>query len=549
MSFDLIDEPWVLADDRGEVREVSLREAFERAHQLRRLAGEVTTQEAAMLRLLVAILYRALPVDGDEEDVAERWEQWWCAETLPSAVVDYLTARRDRLDLFDDAQPFLQVGGLQAATTSGLMTLVADVPPKAGFFTTRAAEELHRLSAAEAARWLVHCHAFDPSGIKTGAVGDPRVKGGKGYPIGTGWAGNLGLILVEGDTLKDTLLLNLVLSMPSGESDHPVWERAPLSASVAQDHPYPQGPADALTWPSRRIRLIGDRDGVTDVIRSNGDPLHPRNQHNVEPHTGWRRSENQEKLHGAPAYMPRTHAVERGLWRGLPTLLPVHGASSRGSDSEPWLAPAVLGWVARLKELGALPDAMPIRLRAVGMEYGTQSSVVTAMIDDRLRVRADLLSDPRLKRAVNDAVDIAEKVALAIGDLARNLERACGRDGEAARTRALEQAYHRLGSAFARSVEGLTSASATDAWAQHWHSQLGAVARDFERELVAAVADAAFVGRDIEVKSKGKPTRNVRLDTGLAVQWFRHRLGTLVPLSPDKGRSSDPAIEQEGQIS
>src|SRR5699024_2697574 len=64
----------------------------------------------------------------------------------------------------------------------------------------------------EAARWLVHCMAFDISGIKSGAVGDPRVKGGKGYPIGIGWSGWLGGLYFEGDTLFQTLMLNTVLS-------------------------------------------------------------------------------------------------------------------------------------------------------------------------------------------------------------------------------------------------------------------------------------------------------------------------------------------------
>lgn len=55
------------------------------------------------------------------------------------------------------------------------------------------------------------------------------------------------------------------------------------------------------------------------------------------------------------------------------------------------------------------------------------------MIDDRLRVRADLLSDARLKKVVTGVVEEGGGVAHPIGNLARNLERACGRDGEAAR--------------------------------------------------------------------------------------------------------------------
>ncbi|NYN06610.1 type I-E CRISPR-associated protein Cse1/CasA, partial [Salmonella enterica subsp. enterica serovar Typhimurium] len=65
-----------------------------------------------------------------------------------------------------------------------------------------------KLSFAEAARWLVHTQAYDYSGIKPGVEGDPRVKGGKGYPIGTGWSGMTGGTVIRGTTLLETLLLN-----------------------------------------------------------------------------------------------------------------------------------------------------------------------------------------------------------------------------------------------------------------------------------------------------------------------------------------------------
>lgn len=52
-AFNLMDEPWisVRTPDNG-VTEVSIREAFHRATEFRGLAGEIPTQEAAVLRLL-----------------------------------------------------------------------------------------------------------------------------------------------------------------------------------------------------------------------------------------------------------------------------------------------------------------------------------------------------------------------------------------------------------------------------------------------------------------------------------------------------------------
>jgi CRISPR system Cascade subunit CasA len=208
LSFDLTSRPWLPVQLKtGEEQLLSLREAFSRADEVRRLAGDLPTQDFALTRLLLAILHDALDGPQDTDAWAELWE-----EPDPFAdVADYLAEHRGRFDLLHPHTPFFQTAGLHTASgeVSSLNRIVADVPNGDPFFTTRlpAAE---RLSFAEAARWVVHAQAYDTSGIKTGVVGDPRVKGGKAYPQGVAWAGNLGGVLAEGTTLRETLLLNLI---------------------------------------------------------------------------------------------------------------------------------------------------------------------------------------------------------------------------------------------------------------------------------------------------------------------------------------------------
>ena len=57
IEFNLTEEKWVrvLMPDCS-VQEVSLTEALLRAHEFRDLAGELPTQDAAVLRLLLAVL-------------------------------------------------------------------------------------------------------------------------------------------------------------------------------------------------------------------------------------------------------------------------------------------------------------------------------------------------------------------------------------------------------------------------------------------------------------------------------------------------------------
>lgn len=131
-TFNLVDEPWIeVVTTAGEAQALSLRDAFHRAPDVRRLAGELPTQDAAVLRLLLAILYRALPVsDGDEESTTEIWQGWWREGQLPPGPVDdYLDAWKDRFDLLDRERPFFQVAELHTASgrTSGVGALIADL--------------------------------------------------------------------------------------------------------------------------------------------------------------------------------------------------------------------------------------------------------------------------------------------------------------------------------------------------------------------------------------------------------------------------------------
>lgn len=57
-AFNLLDEPWIrvmMADCT--IQEVSLTQALTHAHTFTALAGELPTQDVAILRLLLAVLH------------------------------------------------------------------------------------------------------------------------------------------------------------------------------------------------------------------------------------------------------------------------------------------------------------------------------------------------------------------------------------------------------------------------------------------------------------------------------------------------------------
>ena len=60
-TFNLLDEPWIpCLDTRGRVVEMGLRETLLQAHTLRSVAGDTPVISAAILRLLMAVIYRAM---------------------------------------------------------------------------------------------------------------------------------------------------------------------------------------------------------------------------------------------------------------------------------------------------------------------------------------------------------------------------------------------------------------------------------------------------------------------------------------------------------
>ena len=532
-SFNLIDEPWItVRRGDGTVLDLSLREVFAQADNVAEVVGEVPTQVFALIRLLLAILHRVVagPVDLDA------WEQLWLADGLPVDQVDsYLERYRDRFDLLHPATPFLQVAALHTdkGEVSELDKLVADVPNGHPFFTTRLGG-VRSLPFAEAARWLVHCQAFDPSGIKSGAVGDKRVKGGRGYPIGTGWCGYLGGVLPEGTTLRDTLLLNLIATgyepvAGRWDDDAPVWERDAVGPDETRPaQPEPLGPTDLYTWQSRRIRLHHDGHRVIGVLICNGERITPQNRHQLEPHSAWRRSQTQEKKLGQPTvYMPRGHSPERVIWRGLQAILPAAQQTGGGKDPAAGLAPLVLSWIGHVS-IEVIGSDYPLRMRTIGMIYGSQSATTAEIIDDAVALRSQLVRQDagELVEAVVSCVAAAESAARALGSLALHVAQAGGaRPGSAEdgpRSRASELAFAELDGLFRRWLAGLGPATdpveAKIAWQRTARQAVQALSGD----LLSRASRTAWVGRAV----------NGRLVTStLADEWFQRDLRGALPLA------------------
>lgn len=539
-SFDLTTEPWIRVRMlNGEVIELSLLRTFDQAHEIRALAGELPTQDVAVLRLLLAIFRRTHP----HAVGPNAWRDLWDRERFDAApMTRYLEQYRERFDLLHPETPFYQVADLR--TSKGEMKPVVLLLPDVPFgenakehFSTRSRLQTEQLDLSEAARWVVYTHAFDISGIKSGALGDPRVNLGKTSPMGTGWCAKLGVVVAEGDNLFQTLLLSCPLD-PITSQDRPVWERRAQTAAPAERE-WPDGPLDLLTWQSRRIRIEHDGEHATAVLVANGDPLPPVNRFGEEPMSSWRYSEQQTKAIGTglPAFIPRTHPKDRSIWRGLAGLL---AEGQAGDDARLLKTGRWQTWLAELRRADALPRERIVKLRAVGMHFDSKYSRIEDVIDDVLNLPISVLAVPTLKTLAVNAVRDADAVAQAMGTLNLELAEAAGLSGDRVRDVAAvarEQTYAALERPYRDWLSSLTEDTTAEDGRSDWQRTALRVAMPVSRDLIDRAGQAAWIGREV---SRG-PDRTVYLDAALAELGLRRRLRMALPDAYLNGNSQGDA--------
>ena len=543
-EYNLLDEPWIpvrLID--GTITDVGLLELLRRTTDIADLACELPTQSIAIQRLILAIAYRvATPRD------ARDWVRQWDEGAPTEQMIEYLERWRDRFYLFGGRFPFMQVADLRTAkdAVSGLEKLIADVPNGEQFFTTRHGRALACIPASEAARWLVHAQAYDPSGIRSGAVGDSQVKGGKGYPIGPAWCGHLGLVWLKGKDLDETLVLNLIpattaeLRGVDSSTDWGAcsWEDPEPETSVRGDYSLldPAGTPKELsiprllTWHSRRIRLVGDSSGVTGVVLAQGDKLAPQEMRLYEPQSLWRYSTPQSKKFKTDVYMPRKFEAGRALWRNLPGTLPTV-TTVQGVDKQPkreFLPSATLSFHYQLNN-ASIQTSYPkvMRIQAVGVTYGPQEATFDDIYSDELTLSVAVMRVERedLSAQIDREVRLTEEVARDVGTLAANLARAAGESGDGAgdgaRDRAKELFFSAVDNdfrAWLTQVDGHESARDVGC---RWECTLRQHALGIQTVLVRSASSSAIVGRDT-----GRGYMNV----GIAENYFRSALNKRLPV-------------------
>jgi len=505
IKFNLLHEEWILVrKPNGQMKEVSILDLFRGAPTYQSLAGELPTQDVAILRVLLAILHAVFArydIEGNYSpisspgDALQRWKSIWDMGEFPMGIIeDYLMHFEERFWLFHPEYPFYQVPEMEKATwytAAKLNGELSESGNKIRLFPQRSGGGKNTLSYPEAARWLIYVNSFDDTSAKPKQKGLPSP--------GAGWLGKLGLIYAYGNNVFETLLLNFVLLKDGGNElwgeEEPIWEKESVKTDERTEITIPDNPSALLTLQSRRLHLVREGGKVVGYMLLGGDFFHKENAF-AEQMTLWRVHE--QKKSGVREYHPKRHDPSRQLWRDFSAII--------GLDQSKH-CPGVVAWLARLKAEVIIPRSH-FRFQTAAVKYGDKDFFVDDVFADSLSFNAVLLT--ALGEAwVNRIITIisqTEEMVRQVGYLAQNLAKASGdSDGSSRRQEAQEQAYFLLDMPFRRWLEGIDpERDSIDEKSQRWWEEAKKILLDLGKDLVSQSSPQAIVGRYVQEKQRGK---------------------------------------------
>ena len=506
IEFNLLDEPWIrVINNKCEVREVSLRWALLNAHHYSGLKGELPTQDVAILRILLAVLYRVfLQVDPDGTDIPiqdidqafERWESLWDYGRIPEEPVNsYLDQWHERFWLFHTEYPFFQVPAAENGTKytgAKLNGELSESSNKLKLFPVKTGESRETLSYPEAARWLIYLNAYDDTSSK------PK---GKNLPSpGAGWLGKLGLIYPEGNNLFETLMMNLVMICDNvvQNEQKPIWENDFITDAERTVKIVPTNLAELYTVQFRRVLLERNEQGVCGYLVLAGD-FFENDAAYKEPMTLWKKQDEKTK-----EVLPRKHDPSKQMWREFSSLYTENDNNKRAG---------IIIWYNIISEF----FDRPLRTNVVSLVYDEKQATslpVKNIFSDSLTMHSSLISElgANWRSIIEDEIKKCEKLAGYTVYLTKDLYVASGGSNspkdkhynEITDT-AKEQLYYRLDMPFREWLRNIEPDCEKQNILNDWQKTVKRIALRYAEELVSEKPETAIIGHTIEGKIYSSP--------------------------------------------
>lgn len=510
-EFNLLHEPWIrVLTEQGSIQKLSVCDVLIHAHEYRGLAGELVTQDVAVMRFLLAILQTIVyryNEDGEEElpedrnEVLHRWKfVWEQGHFCEEMILSYLLQWEERFWLFHPTRPFYQVTEADDGTecsAAKLNGMISESNNKTRLFSERCGIQKELLTFSEAARWLLYVNGFDDTSAKPKKKGSPSV--------GVGWLGKLGLIYAEGKNLFETLMLNLVLV--SGEEEiwgepRPQWEMDVPRKDERTKIPMPDNQAELLTLQSRRILLKRRDDMVTGYYLLGGDFFEKENAF-VEQMTVWQ--EMPGKKNERSYWQPKRHSPERQMWRDFANIFFQEGGRRR---------PGIVDWIILLKRGKLIDREDRILFKTASVKYGDKDFFAIDVFGDYLKLQTGLFTNvgDGWEKEISNEVSICDQVAWAVGNLKNNLNMAAGQDTDTGVSTAKEEYYYRIDQPFRAwisEISGEEDLSRAEEVRMQWRKEAYRLVREYGKELVEQAGLQAMTGHAF--KDPKDKTKNIYL--------------------------------------
>lgn len=380
----------------GSQKELGILDTFKQSKNIVRIGGDSEVQEVVLLRLLLAIAYRALP-DAVHNDA---WGELWDNGLPYDTISEYLESYRNRFDLLSDETPFYQIVGAkyEGKVEPNNQFILLDYQPFKGdiaMYATFSAQGSQKLDYAFAARKLLELQAFNTASRKKIIQGDPR-KNKRTYAQ-PGWLANGSIVHFLGKNLEQTILLNFVpyeeLNIDYAD-DKALWEREQQTAvpeglhGEMDESRIPLGPADLYTHQSSRVSLFHDGSKITGTVVGIGDRLFKYDMQSREPMMAWRSIVREGRSANDTTFSPVKQAPGREAWQSINGLL-----GSMAKAKGPQLAPAIARHINSVAESVETEFSTYVPTIVTSVFYGAQDAVIDNQVVSELDLSIDALKD------------------------------------------------------------------------------------------------------------------------------------------------------------
>jgi CRISPR system Cascade subunit CasA len=418
-TFNLVDEPWIpCITPQGTVKHEGIWQALARADVYAEVRDPSPLVTVALHRMLVAVLHRVFG-PASPEAWADLWQDG-LGRFDGNKLEAYLKspAIYSRFDLLDDKHPFYQTASLPLGPLENKTGRPKFVKPiwqiahelaysdSMNLFAHFMANDWETRPADEAARWLVAFQAFALGGLIT-------TEEGKKAQDGSADAGQLvksAVVVAKGENLFQTLMLNLVHYSADDEAPFPFKAKADRPAWERDDEPKPQdrrydGYLDLLTWQSRRVKFVADRDsdgnliGVSGVVTMKGFQLPDECwRYHYETMVGYIRAKDAKGKQDP--WPPLGFRVGKDLWRDSHALFQ--------TVAEACQRPRTIHWLGELRQAGHL-SGKQLQLDVAGMS--ADRAKIYFWRHESLPLPLAYLDKPELVEALKHGLTLAESVA------------------------------------------------------------------------------------------------------------------------------------------